>query len=295
MTSLDESLFAILHDNGRLSVSEISRRLSVPRHRVEERMHALMNSQALRFVAHVHPSLLGIHHYCHVLLWVDGPSEPIAKRLSAMPNVPLVSAVAGDHDIVIELGAQDPTHLDQILTEVRSVPGVRAARASQHTRSFVSRFGADTDLAAASFPPLDTVDRRLVELLRVNGRASYPTLSDHVGLSVGAVRTRVNKLIDSGMLRVTCLTGTAQRTRNFLMGVGITSRGDTAPIVEALSQMPTTEYGALTIGHFDLIATLSSGSMRALRTSLDALNAVGSVEHVSSWIHLNVERESYEV
>lgn len=293
--TLDESLLTVLHDNGRLSISEIARRLGVPRHRVEERMRTLTHSQMLRFVANVHPSLLGIHHYCHVLLWVDGPAGPVAKRLSEMPNVPLVSAVTGDHDLVIEIGARDQSNLEEVLTEIRTIPGVRATRASQHTRSFVSRFGADADLAATSFPPLDSVDLQLVELLRNDGRLPYQTLSESVGLSIGAVRARVNKLIDSGMLRITALTNMVERTRNFMIGIGITSRGSTAPISEALRRMPATEYGALTIGHFDLIATLSSGSMRSLQAALDTLCELPEVDHVSSWMHLNVERESYEI
>ena len=293
--SLDESLLSVLHDNGRLSISEIARRLSTPRHRVEERMRALTANRSLRFVANVHPSLLGIHHYCHVLLWVDGPSGPVSKQLSEMPNVPLVSAVTGDHDLVIEIGARDQSNLEEVLTEVRSTPGVRATKASQHTRSFMSRFGTDADLAATSFPPLDAVDLKLVDLMRKDGRMPYQTLSNSVGLSVGAVRARVNKLIDSGMLRITALSTMTERTRNFMVGIGITCRGGSAPIVEALRRMPTTEYGALTIGHFDLIATLSSSSLHSLQQTFDALYGLPEVDHVSSWMHLSVERESYEI
>ncbi len=296
--SLDESLLATLRDNGRLPVSEISRRLGVPRHRIDERMHSLIEDGSLRFEANVHPALLGIRHYCHLLLWVEGSTAPVTRQLCAMPDVPLVSAVAGDHDITVEIGARDRELLDDALRAIRSIPGVRTTRASVHTRSFVSRFGIDADLAAADFPPLDSVDRRLVDLLRTDGRLPYRQLSARVGLSIGAVRTRVTRLIDSGMLRITCVSHRLDTRRSFVAGIGINTLGDPGcleALVTDLQSDPAVEFGALTIGHFDLIATLSAPSLHTLREALDRIKRSRSVQQVASWMHLDIERESYEV
>ena len=55
--------------------------------------------------------------------------------------------------------------------------------------------------------PLDALDRRLVELLQANGRASMQELSTETGLSRSAVFTRVRRLEHDGII-----TGYAAQT-----------------------------------------------------------------------------------
>jgi Lrp/AsnC family transcriptional regulator for asnA, asnC and gidA len=49
---------------------------------------------------------------------------------------------------------------------------------------------------------LDDVDRRLLRILQADGRASYATMAPEVGLSAPAVRLRVQRLVDVGILQV---------------------------------------------------------------------------------------------
>jgi Lrp/AsnC family leucine-responsive transcriptional regulator len=50
-------------------------------------------------------------------------------------------------------------------------------------------------------PVLDEVNRRLLDLLTENPRAGVPELAKAVGMSAPAVRERVNRLHDSGVIR----------------------------------------------------------------------------------------------
>ncbi len=50
-------------------------------------------------------------------------------------------------------------------------------------------------------PALDEVNRRLLELLTDNPRAGVPELAKAVGMSAPAVRERVNRLHDTGVIR----------------------------------------------------------------------------------------------
>jgi Lrp/AsnC family leucine-responsive transcriptional regulator len=54
---------------------------------------------------------------------------------------------------------------------------------------------------AAGRPALDEVNRHLLDLLTENPRASVPELAKAVGMSAPAVRERVNRLHDSGVIR----------------------------------------------------------------------------------------------
>jgi Lrp/AsnC family leucine-responsive transcriptional regulator len=50
-------------------------------------------------------------------------------------------------------------------------------------------------------PVLDEINRRLLDLLTENPRAGVPELAKAVGMSAPAVRERVNRLHDSGVIR----------------------------------------------------------------------------------------------
>jgi Lrp/AsnC family transcriptional regulator, leucine-responsive regulatory protein len=50
-------------------------------------------------------------------------------------------------------------------------------------------------------PPLDHTSRRILQLLAVDGRASYQGIADEVGLSRPAVMERVKRLEEAGYIR----------------------------------------------------------------------------------------------
>ncbi|MCI3921272.1 Lrp/AsnC family transcriptional regulator [Paenibacillus sp. TRM 82003] len=55
-------------------------------------------------------------------------------------------------------------------------------------------------------PSIDEMDRKLISLLSVDGRASYTDLAKEVGLSRVAVQTRVNTLTEQGTIeRFACI------------------------------------------------------------------------------------------
>ena len=49
--------------------------------------------------------------------------------------------------------------------------------------------------------PLDTTDRRILELLRENSRRTFGDIGTQVGLSAPAVKRRIDRLEESGVIR----------------------------------------------------------------------------------------------
>jgi DNA-binding Lrp family transcriptional regulator len=290
----DAALIDALHDNGRLPMSELARRLGVPRRRVQERMHDLLDSGTMRIVANVHPSLLGIHTFCDVLIWVDGASAPVLDALRGFRETTLISAVAGHCDVVVEVGAEDRNHLDDILARIRAIPGVRETANSLLVQIFRSRFETGTELTETTFQTPDEFDTRIIALLREDGRMPYRVLGREVGLSIGAVRARLARLMESGMLRIACELNRPDAARRMKLGAGIRLRGKNDQLIDALLAMPAVEFGALAVGHFDLFVAISGSSLRALHGVMDEIRALEGVSCVTSWVHLDVVRESYE-
>lgn len=289
---LDESLFSALHDNGRLSLSALSRRVGASRHRVQDRLLELLENESICIVANVHPALLGINAYCHLLIRIEGISAPVTAALDALPEVVLVSLVSGELDVVAEVGVRDADHLSQTISTIRAFPGVRFLEASQHAQIYKSRFSSVRDLGIP--PELDSRDSRLVALLQKDGRMSYRDLGVTLGLTAGSARARVQKLISNGSLRITCDVKRSESVRSVLMGIGISVKGEIDSVLSDLLAHDYVEFAASTIGKFDIVATLSATSLRTLGIALDDIRQSPSVGRVSSWVHLDVVRESYE-
>ena len=55
-------------------------------------------------------------------------------------------------------------------------------------------------------PKLDALDEAIVAVLQEDGRRSYGEIGDAVGLSEAATRQRVNRLRDSGVMRIVAVT-----------------------------------------------------------------------------------------
>ncbi|RZU65396.1 AsnC family transcriptional regulator [Microterricola gilva] len=288
----DGALINALHDNGRLPVSELARRLEQPRRRVQERMRELLDSGAMRITANVHPALLGIHTYCDVQIWVDGAAEPVLDALRGIREATFISAVAGHCDLVVEVGAEDRSHLELLLARIRAIPGVRETASSQLVQIFKSRFEDATDLGTAPAP--DAIDARIIALLREDGRLSYRVLGREVELSIGAVRARLARLMQNGMLRIACEVKEQDAARRIQLGAGIRLRGETTQLIETLRSMPAIKFAALAVGQFDAIVTASAPSLRAMRSVADEIRELECVSTVTSWVHLDVLRESYE-
>ncbi|MEM0489955.1 MAG: HTH-type transcriptional regulator LysM [Ignisphaera sp.] len=49
--------------------------------------------------------------------------------------------------------------------------------------------------------PIDDIDLKLLQLLKENARTSYSKLARELGISEGAVRKRISKLVKSGVIK----------------------------------------------------------------------------------------------
>src|SRR5437763_3086531 len=57
---------------------------------------------------------------------------------------------------------------------------------------------------------LDDVSRAIVEQLQADGRRSYAAIAQAVGLSEAAVRQRVQRLLDAGVMQIVAVTDPLQ-------------------------------------------------------------------------------------
>ena len=100
---------------------------------------------------------------------------------------------------------------------------------------------------------LDDIAKRIIELLQKDGRQSYAAIAKDVGLSEAAVRHRVQRLLDSGVMQIVAVTDPLQLGFRRQAMIGIRTQGDLLAIGDALTALPEVVYVVTTAGSFDLL------------------------------------------
>src|SRR6188768_2411130 len=100
---------------------------------------------------------------------------------------------------------------------------------------------------------LDEVNKAIVEQLQADGRRSYAAIGKIVGLSEAAVRQRVQRLVDSGVMQVVAVTDPLELGFARQAMIGIRARGQLEPIADAVAALDEVDYVVITAGSYDLL------------------------------------------
>lgn len=130
----------------------------------------------------------------------------------------------------------------------------------------------------SSIPLLDDLDRRLIALLREDGRMPAARLAHHLGVSRGTVQNRIDRLVASGVLLgfTVRLAGAATAAVRAIMAIEVHS-SDMRAVVAALRRMPEVGRVYSTNGRWDLVAEIHAGDLASLDRVLTAIRALKAV------------------
>jgi Lrp/AsnC family transcriptional regulator for asnA, asnC and gidA len=141
---------------------------------------------------------------------------------------------------------------------------------------------------------LDEVSKKIVEQLQVDGRRSYAEIGKAVGLSEAAVRQRVQKLTDAGVMQVVAVTDPMQLGFYRQAMIGIRASGDTRVLADRLSDIPAVDYVVLTAGTFDILAEVvcedDDELIALLNSQIRNLEGVLSTE---TFVYLKLHKQLY--
>ena len=140
----------------------------------------------------------------------------------------------------------------------------------------------------------DDVSRAIIEQLQEDGRRPYATIRKAVGLSEAAVRQRVQKLVDSGVMQIVAVTDPMQLGFARQAMIGIRCTGDTTRVADKLAAIDAVEYVVLTAGSFDAIIEVvcedDDDLLDLLNTQIRALPGVISTETL---VYLKLVKQQY--
>lgn len=155
----------------------------------------------------------------------------------------------------------------------------------------MSHVTADRESAPRpSAAPLDEIDRRLVALLRADGRRSVNDLADEAGISRANAYRRLARLRADGVI-----TGFTARVDHRRLGVGLAAliavsadQRSWRELVAELRALPGVQYVALTAGSFDFVVLVRVPDVETLRdVVLERLHASAGVRSTETMFLLD--------
>jgi Lrp/AsnC family transcriptional regulator for asnA, asnC and gidA len=154
--------------------------------------------------------------------------------------------------------------------------------------------GPQNDAGQASSTLLDAPNRAIIEALQRDGRQPYGAIAEAVGLSEAAVRRRVQRLRESGIMQIVAVTDPLQLgfTRQAMIGVSV--EGDVRRVAEKLSAMHEVDYVVMCAGRFDILAEIvCEDDERLLHVLNDSVRSIPGVRATETFLYLKLAKQTY--
>ena len=154
---------------------------------------------------------------------------------------------------------------------------------------------SDKSTAATNGPHvLDDVAKSIIEQLQQDGRRSYAAIGKAVGLSEAAVRQRVQRLTESGVMQIVAVTDPLQLGFDRQAMIGLNVEGALEPVAEALAAMDEVDYVVITAGGFDLLCeVVCESDAQLLELLSNRVRAVPGVRSTQTFMYLKLAKQTY--
>jgi Lrp/AsnC family transcriptional regulator for asnA, asnC and gidA len=143
-------------------------------------------------------------------------------------------------------------------------------------------------------PLLDDVSKAIIEQLQQDGRRSYAAIGKVVGLSEAAVRQRVQRLIEAGVMQVVAVTDPLELgfARQAMVGIRVT--GPLDHVADSLAGLDEVDYVVITAGSYDLLAeVVCESDAHLLDLISEKIRTIDGVVSTETFMYLELRKQTY--
>ena len=141
---------------------------------------------------------------------------------------------------------------------------------------------------------LDEISKRIIEQLQQDGRRSYAAIGKAVGLSEAAVRQRVQRLTDAGVMQIVAVTDPMMLGFHRQTMIGIKCEGDLERVADHLAGMDEIDYVVITSGSFDLLVEVVCEDDDQLLDLLSRhIRTLPGVSSTETFVYLKLNKQNY--
>lgn len=308
MDDLDLHLVEALRLDGRASNRALAAELGVNEVTVANRIRRLAGESIIRVVALTDMLAFGHEFLAFAFIRVAGrPVVEVATELSAIQELMSVSVTSGRADVIASALARDREHLSALvggaIAKTKGVEGVSWELALDIVR-FDSDWGALSDTSPSEpWAVTDRVDDKDLEIIRelqTDARASNRAIAGRLGVSEGAVRTRIRRMEQEKMIRIQAVSDIVAFGITAYAYVGISAEpGKVDAVAKQLMGLGAVAAIMKTAGEFELLMLVATGTreelvdlvlnrlgrMRGIRRT-ETFEAFGTFKHSYTWARI---------
>jgi Lrp/AsnC family transcriptional regulator for asnA, asnC and gidA len=139
----------------------------------------------------------------------------------------------------------------------------------------------------------DDISKQIIEQLQADGRKSYASIGKAVGLSEAAVRQRVQRLQDTGVMQIVAVTDPLTLGFRRQAMIAIKIDGDLEKVADHLADLDEIDYVVITAGSFDVLAEAVCEDDDHLLEILGRVRAVPCVTSTETFVYLKLRKQTY--
>jgi Lrp/AsnC family transcriptional regulator, regulator for asnA, asnC and gidA len=140
---------------------------------------------------------------------------------------------------------------------------------------------------------VDETDRLIIEQLQGDGRMPYTKLGTQVGLSEAAVRQRVQRLTDAGVIQIVAVSDPMLLGRRRIAMIGVRTEGDVTDISEQIAAIPDAEYVVITAGSFDIMVEAMAADEADLLRITNLIRTIPGVRSTETFMLLHIAKQTF--
>jgi DNA-binding Lrp family transcriptional regulator len=303
LDDVDKALITHLLADGKTTNRELAQRIGVSETVVSMRLREMTASGLLVFAAIIDWEVAGFDWFviCRIKTRVRSPRE-VAQDISAFPQCDAVAVSVGSYDVVAYFLVPDLAELRDVTDQLSAIEGISDLDVDLAIETTVPRYGRQLFLSRNAPPirlpapriDLDETDIAVMQQLIDDGRQSSRSIARSLDVSEGTVRARINRLTQSGLIRVVAMV---EPVALGVIGViaSISVRADRARlrhIHNELGAVPNVVFSAICLGGWDLHVTVTATTAHQLMQIVGTIQAIDGVTATDAMLMTDVIRLS---
>ncbi len=141
---------------------------------------------------------------------------------------------------------------------------------------------------------MDELDRKIIALLQMDGRASNAKIAREVGVSEGTVRRRLRRLIQDDVVNVVAVPNLEKLGYATTALIGLqTGPGKSDAVAEAIATLQESHYVAVTTGAYDVFVWAGLESAEGLGQFLRTkIGIIDGVQRTETFVNLSIKKRT---
>jgi len=153
---------------------------------------------------------------------------------------------------------------------------------------------SDDDIRNPDGRLLDDISMQIIRELQQDGRRPYTSIAKTVGLSEAAVRQRVQRLLDAGIMQIVAVTDPLRVGYHRQAMIGIRADGDVRELAAKLASSEEIDYVVICSGAYDLLVELTArDDAHLLDVINDQIRSIPAIRSTETFVYLQLEKQTY--